>query len=194
MKPPFEEILRQAKLNDDIVSVHYSHQDYDDIYCGRVDCVCDGEFRLETYRRHGRPDGWFAMRLEDIILVDVGGPFELRLAFLLAHRPSPRGLCLPPIEQGPILLTTLRQARDANLIVKVHLTDGQYSLGGLVHELDAEELVVSSFDTYGAQTGQEAVRLDHVRSIELGDADCLMVQYLREHQAEFLQFKQEHRQ
>jgi hypothetical protein len=194
MKSPFEQLLRLAKRKREIVSVHNDPQDYDDVYCGLVDCVRDGELRLETYRRHGRPDGWCAMRLEDIFLVDVGGGFELRLAFLMAHKPSPPlGLRLPAIRKGPVILTTLRQAKEADLIVKVHLADGQYALGGFVHAVDAHELTINSFDTYGVRTGLEVVRMDHVRSIELGDADCLMAQHLHEHQAEFLKYKQEHR-
>lgn len=194
MKAPFEEMLRQAKRHGDIVSVHYNHQDYDDIYCGLVDCVRDGEFRLEIYRRHGRPDGWCAMRLEDIILVDIGGGFEMRLAFLMTHKPSPPlGLSLPAVRKGSVILTTLRQAKDAGLIVKIHLTGGQYTLAGFVHAVDAHELAISSFDTFGVRTGLETVRMDHVRSIELGDADCLMAQHLHTHQVEFLKFKQEHR-
>jgi hypothetical protein len=193
MKAPFENTLRKAKQNGDIVSIHYTPQDYEDVYCGLVDCIRDGEFRLKIYRRYGRPDGWFAMRLDDIIIVDIGGEFELRLSYLIAHKPSPPlGLSLPTVRNGSVLYSTLRQAKDANMVVKVNLTGGQYSVGGIVHAVDSHELAISSFNTYGMGTGIETVRMANVHSIELGDADCLMAQHLHTHQTEYLKFKQEH--
>lgn len=194
MKSPFEQLLRLAKRKQQIVSVHNDPLDCATAYCGFVDCVGPKECRLKTYHRYGDADGWFAFRLEDVLSVDTDGAFEHRIGYFAALEPhTPTSRLLPFLKGNAIIYGTLKQAKDRDLLVSIGLKGESRIIGGQIKELCTSALGILEIDPYGVEDGMVTLPLDRLLHVSVGTQDCLMAQHLREHQTEFLKYKQENR-
>jgi len=186
----YEALLRRAMQENEVVSIHNNESSFDDVYCGYVESISSEECRIRAHRRLGMSDGWIAFRLQDIRLVDVGGKYERRLAYFDAiggHLfPFPP---LEPIEDGSILLGTLRQAKELGIIVNLIHAVGSYIVGGFVHMLSEEEITIAEYDTFGEPDGFATVQLSQVLYVTCGSMECQRTQHLVEHQQEFQEFR-----
>jgi len=49
----YNAVLAKAMREENIVSVHYTLSDLDNIYCGVVDSLNESECRMRLFTRHG---------------------------------------------------------------------------------------------------------------------------------------------
>jgi|GEM_PF-1363366 len=185
----YKALLQNAMRKHEMVSVHDDAAEYDMAHCGLVESVSEDECRMRLLTRYGIPDGLHAFRLADIRCLDVGGPFERRIAYF-----APTAVCpapypqLAPITRGSVIGGTLRQAKEHGLLVTLRMGSEKFSESGFVREISDEVTTLDGYDMFGATNGQLTVDMKGIYAVSCGDLFCQRTQHLIEHQREFREF------
>ena len=84
-RPYFVQELLRAKKNDVPVSVYFSPEDREACATGYVLEANDDGVTLRHFTTDGAPDGKVLIRMDAVFMVDVGGRYQTKVAFLAQH-------------------------------------------------------------------------------------------------------------
>ena len=82
------------------------------------------------------------------------------------------------IEDDDLILTTLKEAKDKNLIVEVWTEDQDNSIIGYVESASTKEVRILSIDEYGQEDGFILITFASIADIDCDTRKCQQMKYL----------------
>jgi hypothetical protein len=158
-----ERILKEAKLKQELVSLHLDPHDWSRCSVGFVDLVTADHVRLRSVSKSGEPSGYEIRPLAEISKIETGGKYENCLKLLMENREQIfKEIKLGNESTGDLIRDTLQKALEESVVIVIWGSDPGGSLVGYVEKLDADTVSVKLINEFGESDGISTIAIDQI--------------------------------
>ena len=163
--------LHDVMEQDRLISIYTDRDDLNRFAVGNVDLVTEGQLRLCAIGIEGEPDGYLVRDFDLIVKVSTNGPHLNRVYCLkeLYVSNSDEVILQNVLLDDDLIISTLTQAKQNNLIVTLWDNEGHNLETGYVDLLSENEIQILSIDEFDTDVGSTTLKLEDVSEL---DCNC----------------------
>ena len=177
--------LEEAKNTKEIVSIHLDPANQSECSVGFVEQLSNSEIRLLSISREGEEAGHEVRQLKDIYRVDIGGKYEKKIGFLNSKYEDI--FCTTtlgePEQDTALILATLKEAKEKELIVVLWTEDPDDSVIGYIKNITSDGVKILSVDDYGDEDGTIVLELEKITAMDCSSRKAQVIRFLNKNRS-----------
>jgi hypothetical protein len=174
----FRKVLGEAQDQSRAVAIYSDMDDFQSYGVGFVEHTDSNEVVLQCLTPRGEPDGRTAIRMEQIVRIDVDTVYTKKLELLYEYRTSIFERDFLPVPKGANgLRPQLEHAKDHHILV--HLVDSNdFGPSGFVRSVGEDFVEIERIGANGEPDGIAAILVAAVAKIHFGRRQEQMLEFL----------------
>ena len=175
-----ENILREAKLNNTLVSIYIDSDDWGQYSVGYVDLVTNDYVRLRAISKNGEPAGFEIRPLAEIFKVEFGGKYESKIEKIFQSHEKVFNE-IQPKKRSPennLVVDTIQQSLTESIVIVIWGKDPDDSLVGYVEKLESNLVSIRLINEFGEDDGLSTINIDEISSIDFNTQSEQIRSYL----------------
>ncbi|MGH8538645.1 MAG: hypothetical protein ACREXM_19940 [Gammaproteobacteria bacterium] len=160
-------VLKKVAKEQTLVSIHTNPDNWSSCSVGYVHSISRTHVRLRAVNRDGEDAGYEVRKLEEIFKIDFGGKYEHKLEHLRGNQENIfQEVALRKDKDQDLILGTLKQAKDLDLVVVIWGHDPDDSLIGFVEYVDNNGARIRVLDDFGMEDGYSTIKSSEITAVD----------------------------
>ncbi|MGQ0593134.1 MAG: hypothetical protein ACT4QB_10925 [Gammaproteobacteria bacterium] len=179
MSTSIYDVLRTVAKEQTLVSIHTNPDNWSSCSVGYVHSISRRHVRLRAVNRYGEDAGYEVRKLEEIFKIDFGGKYEHKVEHLRRNQENIlHEVTLGKGKGQDLILGTLKQAQDLDLVVVIWGHDPGDSLVGFVEYVDDNGARIRVLDEFGMEDGYSTIKSSEITAVDCNTRSEQVLRFL----------------